>query len=1484
MMPPAFDKLFKMAAILAALCACLLFSALPAQAQANFVESFDNVGQTGSTQDGPQNLISRGWIFRNQSSPKGETSWHYGYTPDLQSYWPSPQAGTGYMAVEGTSADYFGGKVSNWAILPQISGQRAGDTLIFYAINIDSHNTPTLQVRYSPGGGTGTGTGADAVGDFTQVLLDINPLPTGGWNRYSVTLPGSGRIALRYYVAQACNYGCASSYTGVDTMSVGAPPPAACNLPPVPSAGQTVTWTAARSPYQVCQNIGIPPGSTVNVEPGVKVNFDPQRQLVVNGTLNIQGTAAARVSFKGTAVYPPIVDSINGTVNASFADFTGQFLVETGSTITLSDCLFPDAGVLRSRELPAVAPFIRLERCTFDHSDMTLSDALVRLRNNTFNNSYALILRGFADVTAPNTFTGQPLRIMRESESVAQGLYIDGVNASGILDNAGLTVSGGNYLLGPNMLLQNNLFPVEVEGGLMPGSKVPTTGNTNNAIDVNSGGFPGVGRWTNFGIPYRLTTLSGDLPGGQLTIDPGVTVEANPGTWLLFRSTRRLIADGLPNAPITFKSTVPGQTWEGLTFATNATEGPRLEYCRVSDARFGTNSTDNLLYVQNCVFQNNQVGANANTYGWTIFGKTRFISNATGAQFTDQGTMLLNNPTNPNSFEGNTAGIDAFEIGSSSDARNVWWNSPTGPRAPQNPNGTGDPIVGVGADGVLFKPFLTAPPNHANTPPVVRMVEPGLNWAGHSPPHDYLVDPGTKYVIRWDVKDSDAVVKQRILFSPDGHYPDRFIVVADNLPGTQRSFEWTVPNPGFAVTNQPQFLRVVAYDAAGQEGWDQTPLLVPSGRITGEFTITTNLSGKTFYAGDAIPHVDWTGSVSDFPVIEPFVIFESDGASLTGVHVNGHGEFVAQRFPAISTDRARLAVRVHNNGNDVKWFFAPGYFSVRHDPRLGLVPPSVQLLSPAAGSSYSAGETVPITWSASDDQGLYSFDVQATYDGGRTWHVVVRDLPATARSYDWQLPPGGGLAGVRVRVVARDIRFQNSSSEGAFGADEQTPVIAPGVTTAAAGSVATASATLNGSVNPQGNATDGWFEWGTSSTLSTYNTTAAQPVGSGGAGVAVGQSLAGLSPNTTYYFRAAASNGGGTTRGSILSFRTASIPGLSVNSISVTETNTGVNTSALFTVSLSASSSQTVTVKYATASGATNPATPTSDYTAVPLTTLTFLPGETTKTVNVQVKGDALDEANETFSLNLSSPTNAAVSVAQGTCTINDNDAAPAVSVTSPAFNEGNSALTVAFSVHLSAPSGQVVTVKYNTANGTATAPGDYTAKALTTLTFMPGETAKTVQVTVAGDLLDEARENFKLVLSSPTNATVVTGTGTCTINDNDAPPSITITNASVTEPDSGVVIATFTVKLSAVSGQTVSVKYATANGATNPATAGTDYTALALTTLTFTPGQVSKTVSVQVKGELLKELNETFFVNLSGALNASISDPQGLGTILNDD
>ena len=162
--------------------------------------------------------------------------------------------------------------------------------------------------------------------------------------------------------------------------------------------------------------------------------------------------------------------------------------------------------------------------------------------------------------------------------------------------------------------------------------------------------------------------------------------------------------------------------------------------------------------------------------------------------------------------------------------------------------------------------------------------------------------------------------------------------------------EITVPNPGFAASNEPQFFRVVSTDASGQEGWDEVPVLVPSGNVTGNLTITTDLSGQTFTGGQPIPDMDWTGSVN-FGTITPVVVLESDGAGISGLNISGHGVFF-QDFPFVSTDRARLALQVRNNSNDTAWFFATGYFSIRHDSRLGFQPPSVNINFRLAGSHF----------------------------------------------------------------------------------------------------------------------------------------------------------------------------------------------------------------------------------------------------------------------------------------------------------------------------------------------------------------------------------------------------------------------------------------------------------------------------------------------------------------------------------------------------
>src|SRR5262249_62253646 len=121
------------------------------------------------------------------------------------------------------------------------------------------------------------------------------------------------------------------------------------------------------------------------------------------------------------------------------------------------------------------------------------------------------------------------------------------------------------------------------------------------------------------------------------------------------------------------------------------------------------------------------------------------------------------------------------------------------------------------------------------------------------------------------------------------------------------------------------------------------------------------------------------------------------------------------------------------------------------------------------------GAFVPFSWTASASEGLRSFDIQGSYDSGRTWHPIIRDLPGTAVNYDWQLPPSTGIPDVRVRIVARDVRFQNSSStSGAFSITPSGPTPTPTATptaTATATATATPSATVTPSVTPTPTAT-----------------------------------------------------------------------------------------------------------------------------------------------------------------------------------------------------------------------------------------------------------------------------------------------------------------------------------------------------------------------------------------------------------------------------
>ena len=269
-----------------------------------------------------------------------------------------------------------------------------------------------------------------------------------------------------------------------------------------------------------------------------------------------------------------------------------------------------------------------------------------------------------------------------------------------------------------------------------------------------------------------------------------------------------------------------------------------------------------------------------------------------------------------------------------------------------------------------------------------------------------------------------------------------------------------------------------------------------------------------------------------------------------------------------------------------------------------------------------------------------------------------------------------------------------------------------------------------------------------------------------------------------------------------------------------------------------------------------------------------------------------MDEADtEQFKLTLSSASNATLSGGGSTLEklgkITDNDGPPVLSLEDVTVTEGTAA---EFEVSLGAESEREVTVAYATADDTAeasdqTVTRDYTS-ASGTLTFEAGDTAKTITVATVDDTVDEAdSEQFKLKLSSATNATLSGGGSTLEklgkITDNDDRPELSLEDVTVDEDDD----AEFVVSLNPVSGREVTVSYATAD---DTAQQPGDYTS-ASDTLTFDAGDTAKTITVTVVDDTADEEDtEQFKLTLSSAVNATLSGDQTtlqkLGKITDND
>ena len=322
---------------------------------------------------------------------------------------------------------------------------------------------------------------------------------------------------------------------------------------------------------------------------------------------------------------------------------------------------------------------------------------------------------------------------------------------------------------------------------------------------------------------------------------------------------------------------------------------------------------------------------------------------------------------------------------------------------------------------------------------------------------------------------------------------------------------------------------------------------------------------------------------------------------------------------------------------------------------------------------------------------------------------------------------------------------------------------------------------------------------------------------------------------------------------------------LSINDVRAKESSG----EAVFTVSLSNTSSTEITVNYSTEDGT---ALAGLDYTPVE-GTVSFSANDAnlTRTIRVPLVDNNVEEPDETFVVRLSGVVGAVIADNEGMGTIEDDEPPITVSIYDGSAREDAGSLEMA--ARLSRASLQnIVTVRFSSSDKTATSSSDYTA---TTglLIFEPGSTEGKVLVEVIDDQIVEGDETFEVMLSNPRNAELGQALATGTIVENEGTPQLLIPDISVLE-SAGV--AVFEMTLSMPSEVPVIVNYETEDGS---AEAGTDYVHTA-GTLTFTPGEVKKEIRVEILQDGQDWRAETFSLILGQVLNAKLSSTRVEATI----
>jgi Tol biopolymer transport system component len=323
-----------------------------------------------------------------------------------------------------------------------------------------------------------------------------------------------------------------------------------------------------------------------------------------------------------------------------------------------------------------------------------------------------------------------------------------------------------------------------------------------------------------------------------------------------------------------------------------------------------------------------------------------------------------------------------------------------------------------------------------------------------------------------------------------------------------------------------------------------------------------------------------------------------------------------------------------------------------------------------------------------------------------------------------------------------------------------------------------------------------------------------------------------------------------------------------------------------FAVKLSGASGRTVSVNVKPENASVFPARSGKDYQAIPVTRLTFAPGERIKTLSVPILDDTVDEEDEQLVVGLSQAFNATIAVSKASGTIIDNDAPPSVRIADVMVRErtGRTPGVAQFTAVLLAASERKISLTYATANKSAVAGRDYATAAPTKLEFAPGQTRQKFTVPLIDDAIYEVNEEFLLKVSSGINVKIETPTVTATIMDDDAYPVISVAKAEVPEGNSGTSKLNFVLSLSPLSSLPVNVLAETGAQSSRAAFPGIDYIPRPSTRFVFKPGESSKTFTVEVKGDKVDEPDEDVTLSLTSLSGATLKTPVVNGVIKDDD